>query len=82
MPFLQATWGLFEMMLRSKWVSSMHLLLVLALCILFYAVYKTYDFPFTSTGLQGSPSVSNRVMSFSGYPASLVSGDDWFVRIT
>lgn len=42
-------------------------------------IYKTYDLPFTTDGRRGSPVVANRFASFSGYPASLVSGDDWCV---
>ena len=42
-------------------------------------VYKTYDMPFTVDGRPGSPTVPNRVVSFSGYPGTVSSGDDWYV---
>jgi hypothetical protein len=40
-------------------------------------IYKLYDFAYTTDGLPGSPLVPNRYSSFSSYPGTIVSGDDW-----
>ena len=41
-------------------------------------IFKLYDFPFTTDGVSGQTVAAERV-SFSSYPGTLNSGDDWYV---
>ena len=42
-------------------------------------IYKMYDLPFNNSGSVGEDVVAARRVSFSSYPGTLNSGDDFYV---